>query len=72
MNKSDQIGCGYCANEDGCKIRDPKVNKAKQGCPDWRHWEDDEFECCDECDLPDACSDFGCAIKAGIKSPENW
>lgn len=29
--------------------------------------EEDEFEPCDNCDLPDACADFGCAIKNGIK-----
>lgn len=33
--------------------------------------EDDEieFEPCDECDLPDACCDFGCAIQQYIKRP---
>lgn len=25
------------------------------------------FEQCDECDQPDACEDFGCAIKQGLK-----
>jgi type I restriction-modification system DNA methylase subunit len=34
---SKQIGCGYCMNEKECSIRDPKVNKAKQGCPEWKH-----------------------------------
>jgi|CXWL01.1.fsa_nt_gi hypothetical protein len=29
--------------------------------------DDDNFEPCDRCDLPDACRDFGCAIKSGIK-----
>jgi len=29
--------------------------------------EDDSWQPCDNCDLPDACADFGCAIKAGIK-----
>ncbi len=28
---------------------------------------DDSFQPCCECDLPDACSDFGCAIARGIK-----
>lgn len=32
-------------------------------------FEFDEFECCNDCDLPDACSDFGCAIKQGIRKP---
>ncbi len=34
-----QIGCGYCKKEKTCKMRDPKINKAKQGCKDWEHWE---------------------------------
>lgn len=39
MSKN-QIGCGYCINESSCKIKDPKINKAKQGCEDWQHWQD--------------------------------
>ena len=39
-NKKNQIGCGYCAKEKDCKIIDPKINKAKQGCKDWAHWQD--------------------------------
>ena len=31
--------------------------------------DDDDFQCCGDCDLPDACSDFGCAIKQGIVKP---
>lgn len=38
--KENQIGCGYCAKEKKCKIRDPKINKAKQGCKEWQHWQD--------------------------------
>lgn len=41
--------------------------------------EDDNFEPCDRCDLPDACADFGCAIKSGVRkphleigNPDNW
>jgi hypothetical protein len=34
-----QIGCGYCAHETGCSDRDPKVNKAKQGCQRFLHHE---------------------------------
>ncbi len=29
--------------------------------------DEDEFLCCDNCDLPDACADFGCAIKTGVR-----
>lgn len=30
---------------------------------------EEEFDCCGECDLPDACSDFGCAIENGLRDP---
>lgn len=28
---------------------------------------EDNFQCCSQCDLPDACADFGCAIKTGVR-----
>lgn len=28
---------------------------------------EDNFHPCDDCDLPDACSDFGCAILQGLR-----
>lgn len=36
---------------------------------DFEDCDDDEnyFEPCDNCDLPDACADFGCAIKTGVR-----
>ena len=34
--------------------------------------EDEDFQSCSNCDLPDACADFGCAIKAGLKSPNDF
>lgn len=34
-----QLGCGYCKLELTCKIRDPKINKAKIGCKDFTHHE---------------------------------
>jgi len=36
--EQDQIGCGYCIHEEICPIRDPNVNKAKQGCKDFKHY----------------------------------
>ena len=33
--------------------------------------DDDHFEHCAGCDLPDACSDFGCAEKQGLKEPND-
>lgn len=29
--------------------------------------DDDAMDICADCDLPDACRDFGCAIKQGIR-----
>jgi len=33
---------------------------------------EDYFEPCSNCDLPDACADFGCAIKSGIRKVQEW
>lgn len=63
--------------EDKCKNCGDKAEFKPQGNSYWFcsdacydafiDGEEDNFQCCDNCDLPDACSDFGCAIKAGIK-----
>jgi len=42
--EANQIGCGYCAKEDKCKIKDSKVNKAMQGCKDFKHWKDETLD----------------------------
>lgn len=34
--------------------------------------DEDDFQPCDNCDLPDACADFGCAVKAGLHKPNDW
>ena len=34
--------------------------------------DEDNFQCCENCDLPDACADFGCAIKQGIRKTVEW
>uniref|UniRef100_A0A6M3M5C3 Uncharacterized protein n=1 Tax=viral metagenome TaxID=1070528 RepID=A0A6M3M5C3_9ZZZZ len=34
----NQVGCGYCKNEENCNIHDPTINKAKLGCKDWKHY----------------------------------
>jgi hypothetical protein len=37
------------------------------------YWEDeDNFQCCDNCDLPDACCVFGCAIQQGLREDEGF
>tara|TARA_R110000824_G_scaffold34903_5_gene110145 strand:+ start:1107 stop:1319 length:213 start_codon:yes stop_codon:yes gene_type:complete len=38
MKAENQIGCGYCKNEETCEIRDPKINKAKLGCEKFHHY----------------------------------
>ena len=35
-------------------------------------YHDGEFQPCDNCDLPDACADWGCAIKQGIRKTVEW
>lgn len=39
-NIKNQIGCGYCKYEKTCKDYDPKINKAKLGCKQFKHHED--------------------------------
>lgn len=34
------------------------------------HDDENEFYPCADCDLPDACADFGCAIANGVKRPD--
>lgn len=29
--------------------------------------DNDDFQPCGKCDLPDACADFGCALKNGVR-----
>lgn len=36
--QENQIGCGYCVNEHGCKLKKPGVNMAKQGCQFFIHF----------------------------------
>jgi hypothetical protein len=37
-NIKGQIGCGYCDKETTCDKRNPKINKAKLGCADFKHF----------------------------------
>lgn len=41
MPKDKPIGCGYCAKEKQCPIRD-RTNRAKAGCEDYVYWRDDK------------------------------
>lgn len=41
MKNNNQIGCGYCAKEKTCEIRDPKINRAKLGCKEFKHYSKD-------------------------------
>jgi len=42
MEKDKQIGCGYCKHEEICTKIDPKANKAKLGCKDFAHWQEEK------------------------------
>lgn len=42
-------------------------NSNEQDDDDYGDLDDDGFQPCDHCDLPDACADFGCAIKNGVR-----
>lgn len=41
MDLNNQIGCGYCFKEKQCEKRDPKTNKAKLGCKEFKHYSKD-------------------------------
>lgn len=41
-------------------------------CDDTEMPDEEDFQSCNNCDLPDACADFGCAIKAGLTSPHDF
>lgn len=68
------VVCITCGS--GCD----KTGFSPQGSNDWfcsqecydDYQDDDDFQCCADCDLPDACSDFGCAIKSGIVKRRYW
>lgn len=75
--KDQEIEKGNQAIKENCLLRQ-EIERLKQyepqkGCVDVAMYyeddseEEDNFQPCDYCDIPDACSDFGCAIKAGIK-----
>lgn len=59
--KNCQCDCEYGGDPDDDDYEDE----------DWEDddWENDEteFNHCEHCDLPDACEDFGCAIKSGVR-----
>lgn len=64
------VTCGYgfidkeiCPN---CNKDQPKEQVEEKDLCDA-----DEFQCCSDCDLPDACLDFGCAIKQGLVDDKN-
>lgn len=40
MAQDKQIVCGYCYKEKTCEKHDPKVNKAKLGCEEFKHWKE--------------------------------
>ena len=55
----DCCGTGFIRDDDDCGYTEPDTYESIE----------DDFQPCDKCDLPDACEDFGCAIKAGLYRP---
>ena len=62
----------YCNGSwDDCIVEYTPKNCESCGCAsDYDDGED--FECCDNCDLPDACYDFGCAVEQNLKSEDEF
>jgi hypothetical protein len=56
------IGCGCDSSEDD---QDSEYDDVFDD-------DDDSWQPCDNCDLPDACADFGCAIEKGIRRPDGF
>lgn len=69
---------------EGCGAAIPHYNTSCEPCPVNEHaqcievfeddYDDDEdsFEPCDNCDLPDACAVFGCAIRQGLCTEDDY
>ena len=69
-HKTDVVcsACGNGCEENGFSPIGTVEWFCSQECYDsyFEDMYDDHFQCCADCDVPDACRDFGCAIKAGI------
>lgn len=66
--------CGDSCEKNGFSPQGTAEWFCSQECYDsyFEDMDDDHFQCCADCDLPDACRDFGCAIKAGIVKRRYW
>lgn len=70
---------GDCWVQDGNEAELTNNDFADDDLPDDDFLEDEydgddvtTFWPCDNCDLPDACEDFGCAIKKGLREDPSW
>lgn len=61
------IGCGYCFYEKECHIHDPKINKAKCGCPGFRHFDDAPISTISFDKKKAVISDFNIKLNANLK-----
>lgn len=64
--------CGSDCEKSGFSPQGSNDWFCSQDCYDDYFDDEDSFQCCCDCDLPDACRDFGCAIKAGIVKRRYW
>lgn len=64
--------CSQCVEKTGrpCYWVDD-IHTLCSACDD-TEMPDDDFQSCSNCDLPDACADFGCAIKSGLFKPNDF
>lgn len=64
----DIINCPTCGHPNIKNQRSTCLNCDHSLFDDYDDYDDDDsFQPCDDCDLPDACADFGCAIKNGVR-----
>lgn len=67
-NARQSTACTYC---DSRNITRTEFATVCHSCGSVERQKYEVRECCNECDLPDACADFGCAIKHGLRDDSN-
>ncbi len=78
-SQCSQCGSSIPEGQSICSMCMGDINHGKDGY--YQHWaeeqerkremeeseQEDNWRPCDNCDLPDACEDFGCAIENGVR-----
>ena len=58
--------CPNCNSHCNCNVQPCSC------CDNDEDEDEDIWHPCDNCDLPDSCEDFGCAIKSGVRKCNDW